>query len=60
MAKTTETCGCGTKRSEETCPACREAEPRRYWCETCERVVADKRCPLCGLKARKIRPDTQG
>jgi hypothetical protein len=24
-----------------------------YWCETCRRAVAKKRCPGCGLKARK-------
>jgi predicted RNA-binding protein with PUA domain len=60
MAKSPETCDCGMNKSEETCPVCREAEPWRYWCETCKRVVAGKRCPLCGLKARKIRPDNRG
>jgi hypothetical protein len=60
MVKAVETCDRDTKRSEEPCPERREAEPQQYWCETCERIVAGKRCPLCGLKARKIRPDTRG
>jgi len=57
MAKTIESCGCDKKGPEKTCPVCGGAEAGRYWCKTCERVVADKRCPLCGLKALKIRSD---
>jgi predicted RNA-binding protein with PUA domain len=30
-------------------------EPPGYWCDICQQVVTDKRCPLCGLKARKMR-----
>lgn len=26
-----------------------------YWCETCQQQIPEKRCPGCGLKARKIR-----
>jgi len=27
-----------------------------YWCDNCQRQVVDKRCPLCGLKTKKVRP----
>jgi hypothetical protein len=37
------------------CRFCGEAEDTGYWCDVCGREVASKRCPLCGLKARKIR-----
>lgn len=49
-------CGCGGVEPGEVCPVCGKGEFPRYWCEACQRAVADKRCPLCGLKARKIRP----
>lgn len=49
-------CGCGGVEPGEVCPVCGEGESPRYWCEACQRAVAGKRCPLCGLKARKIRP----
>ena len=41
-------------RSAGVLPGLRE-EPPSYWCEICGQVVTDKRCPLCGLKTRKIR-----
>jgi hypothetical protein len=47
-------CTCGAN-PRESCPVCDKKEPPGYWCETCVQVVADKRCPLCGLKARKMR-----
>ena len=47
-------CTCGKIKPGEPCPACRERESLPYWCDSCERAVAEKRCPLCGLKARKI------
>ncbi|HEX8960524.1 MAG TPA: hypothetical protein VF775_03045 [Geobacteraceae bacterium] len=48
----TETkCTCG--REGEACPVCGEREIPVYWCDGCRRAVAEKRCPLCGLKARK-------
>lgn len=30
-----------------------------YWCDSCGQAVAEKRCPLCGLKARKMRGNTR-
>lgn len=36
------------------CAACEIKVPLRYWCGTCEKAVAEKRCPFCGLKARRI------
>jgi len=39
----------------ESCPVSEKREPPDYWCEICGQVVTDKRCPLCGLKTRKIR-----
>lgn len=47
-------CGCGQPRAE--CPVGGGNNTPTYWCEVCEREVAEKRCPLCGLKARKLRP----
>jgi Zn finger protein HypA/HybF involved in hydrogenase expression len=46
---------CGGGKSGEACQLCGSKEPPRYWCEVCEQAVPDKRCPLCGLKTRKIR-----
>lgn len=43
--------GSGTTSS---CPFCAGQE-LLYWCETCHQAVSEKRCPQCGLKARKIR-----
>lgn len=49
----------GCSRCEETarmtCRTCDSGTPLPYWCDTCRRPVPDKRCPGCGLKARKIR-----
>jgi Zn ribbon nucleic-acid-binding protein len=47
-------CTCGEKAGK-TCPACMEIEEPGYWCEVCEQAVDAKRCPLCGLKTRKMR-----
>ncbi len=47
-------CTCGEKPGG-VCPVCGERELPGYWCDVCERAVADKRCPLCGLKTRKLR-----
>ena len=49
---TTSECPCAG--SAESCPYSERRE-LLYWCEICGRTVAEKRCPLCGLKARKIR-----
>jgi hypothetical protein len=42
-------------KPDNDCAACGKGEPPRYWCEVCEKQIAEKRCPSCGLKARKIR-----
>ncbi len=52
VAVTETKCTCGTEG--ETCPVCDERETPAYWCDGCRQAVAVKRCPLCGLKARKI------
>jgi len=49
-----EKCTCGAD-PPESCPVCEKRECLGYWCEICGQVVTDKRCPLCGLKARKMR-----
>lgn len=48
-------CNCGKQHPETTCRICGGAMPLPYWCEMCERLVPAKRCPYCGLKARKVR-----
>ena len=40
---------------EVGCPLCDQGSALPYWCETCERLVPEKRCLGCGLKARKVR-----
>ena len=52
---TAEKCTCGMVKTEVACPVCEERKLPGYWCDVCGRTVAEKRCPLCGLKARKIR-----
>jgi hypothetical protein len=54
MAK--DECGCGSQKGdsgEQSCAGCRGDEVFPYWCSSCNRAVADKRCPYCGLKAQK-------
>jgi predicted RNA-binding protein with PUA domain len=48
-------CRCDEKDGEKSCQTCNAAIALPYWCETCERLVAEKRCLGCGLKARKVR-----
>ena len=48
-------CGCGDEQRQGGCAACLSEEILSYWCESCERSVAEKRCPYCGLKARRKR-----
>ena len=43
------------KEAGKTCPLCEQGIALPYWCETCERLVPEKRCLGCGLKARKVR-----
>lgn len=47
-----EECNCNDK---DTGRLCDQASALPYWCETCERLVPEKRCLGCGLKARKVR-----
>ncbi|WP_198134531.1 hypothetical protein [Geotalea uraniireducens] len=47
-------CTCGNSKPAEVCRVCRDRENLQYWCESCEQAVVEKRCPLCGLKARKL------
>lgn len=47
-------CNCHGKHPETPCRIC-GGTWFPYWCETCERLVPEKRCPFCGLKARKVR-----
>ena len=42
-------------KKDATCPLCDQGTALPYWCETCERLVPEKRCLGCGLKARKVR-----
>ena len=51
--------GCSEKERHEGCAACRGEEIFAYWCTTCSRSVAEKRCPYCGLKTRKKRGGDQ-
>lgn len=51
-----EKCACPEKENRGSCRGCREQMPG-YWCDVCNREVAEKRCPFCGLKARKIREE---
>jgi predicted RNA-binding protein with PUA domain len=47
-------CTCGDN-PRKACPVCEKRESPGYWCEICGQVVTDKRCPLCGLKTRKVK-----
>lgn len=49
-------CGCGDENHAD-CAGCRGEAIFAYWCESCRRSVADKRCPYCGLKAKKKREE---
>lgn len=48
-------CHCNDKDAGKTCRQCDQDLSLPYWCEMCERLVPEKRCPGCGLKARKVR-----
>jgi len=49
-----EACSCRDEGMETTCRFCGNDTPLPYWCETCQRLVPEKRCQCCGLKARKV------
>ena len=55
-----KSCGCADRQGEGSCTACPAAEVFSYWCETCKRPVPEKRCPYCGLKARRKRSNDSG
>ncbi|OGU00699.1 MAG: hypothetical protein A2079_00495 [Geobacteraceae bacterium GWC2_48_7] len=46
---------CSGKNTDKKCRECESGTTLPYWCETCQRLVPEKRCPYCGLKARKVR-----
>jgi hypothetical protein len=48
-------CGCGEDHGQGGCAGCDSEQVFSYYCESCERSVPEKRCPYCGLKARKKR-----
>jgi predicted amidophosphoribosyltransferase len=48
---------CAGHVANPECRLCGGDETPGYWCEVCGQEVAEKRCPLCGLKARRIRTD---
>jgi predicted RNA-binding protein with PUA domain len=48
-------CDCNEDNSGTECLTCDRILLLSYWCETCKRPVAEKRCPGCGLKSRKVR-----
>jgi|GEM_PF-1745270 len=51
-------CNCNKVKNEMTCKGCDNEMPLSFWCETCQLLVPEKRCPSCGLKAKKVRrPD---
>lgn len=45
---------CGEKEEKPACSVCGKGRQLLFWCENCKQAVAEKRCPLCGLKAKKI------
>ncbi|WP_298270684.1 hypothetical protein [Geobacter sp.] len=47
-------CRCAEGKPGEKCPFCM-GEERWYWCEVCREAVADRRCPRCGLKTKRMR-----
>jgi predicted RNA-binding protein with PUA domain len=48
-------CTCCVSKGE-SCSTCNPEGFPLYWCESCQETVEDKRCPLCGLKAKRMRP----
>jgi len=48
-------CACSKEHQQGSCAACHSEEIFSFWCDSCERSVPEKRCPYCGLKARKKR-----
>ncbi|EHP87303.1 hypothetical protein GeomeDRAFT_1389 [Geobacter metallireducens RCH3] len=55
MGEEASRCRCGQGKPGEKCPHCGKDEETWYWCEVCEEAVASSRCPICGLKTRRMR-----
>jgi RNA polymerase subunit RPABC4/transcription elongation factor Spt4 len=53
-------CACGREGEAGACAVCGGRDTPGYWCDGCGRAVPEKRCPLCGLKARKMRGKGEG
>ena len=51
---TDKPCTCSGEQKRDICLECGGVTAPGYWCETCKKAVPDKRCPLWGLKAKKI------
>lgn len=55
MKRDGENCSFPAGESQGVCPGGDGVNDLPYWCQVCRQAVAEKRCPLCGLKARKLR-----
>lgn len=55
-----EKCKTGNREGEARCAACKGDEVFPYWCATCNRSVAEKRCPYCGLKTQRKKGGAPG
>ncbi|GFO54127.1 hypothetical protein GMSM_11340 [Geomonas sp. Red276] len=55
MGKEPSGCGCGGVQNGE-CLSCGMDAMLPYWCASCRRPVPEKRCPHCGLKAKRKKP----
>jgi hypothetical protein len=55
MKSDDKNCSCCEGEYQGVCPEGDGAEVFPYWCQVCRQAVSEKRCPLCGLKARKQR-----
>jgi predicted RNA-binding Zn-ribbon protein involved in translation (DUF1610 family) len=55
MKRDEERCSRRDGETEDICTQCEGEDVLPYWCQVCRQAVAEKRCPLCGLKARKRR-----
>ncbi|ACM20278.1 hypothetical protein Geob_1921 [Geotalea daltonii FRC-32] len=46
-------CTCPGGMQDLQCEVC--SQRPTYWCDNCKKEVPEKRCPLCGLKTRKMK-----
>jgi hypothetical protein len=54
MARDEKTCACVGAEPEGHGRRCDGEERLAFWCDICRRPVAEKRCPGCGLKTRRM------